>query len=133
MPLKYSSNLKSLGRRLRGNLTDAEKLLWSKIRKGQLAGLQFNRQKPIGNYIADFYCDKARLIIEVDGGQHYEDENIIKDKTREKYFQKMGLRVIRFTNLDVLKNIDNVVAKIYQEIKSTPRLARRESRRAPLL
>lgn len=121
MPLKYNSNLKPLGRRLRSRLTDAEKLLWSKIRKGQLAGLQFNRQKPIGNYIVDFYCDKANLIIEIDGGQHYEDRNILNDKIRDKYFRKIGLRVMRFTNLDVLKNIDSVVGKIYQEIKNPPR------------
>jgi len=117
MPLKYNSNLKSLGRRLRSNLTDAEKLLWQKLRRGQINGLVFNRQKPIGNYIADFYCDKAKLIIEIDGGQHYEEQNIEKDKIREEYFLGIGLRVIRFTNLNILKNIDNVVEKIYQETK----------------
>jgi len=121
MPLKYNSNLKPLGRRLRGSLTDAKKLLWSKIRKGQLAGLQFNRQKPIGHYIVDFYCDKAGLVIEIDGGQHYEDRNILKDKIRERYFGKIGLKTIRFTNLDVLKNINSVVEKIYQETKNPPR------------
>ena len=81
-----------------------------------MGNLQFNRQKPIGNYIVDFYCDKAELVIEIDGGQHYEDQNILEDKEREDYFRKLGLRVIRFTNLDVFKNIENVVDKIYQKI-----------------
>ena len=122
MPLKYDNKLKPLGRQLRKNLTDAEGLLWSKIRMGQIEGLRFNRQKPIGKYIADFYCDKARIIIEIDGGQHYEEKGILRDRTRDEYFYRLGLKVIRFTNLDVLKNIDNVVEKIYQEIKSTPAL-----------
>ena len=120
MPLKYNSNLKLLSRRLRDNLTDAEKLLWRKIRKKQIGNLQFYRQRPIGSYIADFYCDKAKLIIEIDGGQHYEKENILKDRTRDEYFRKIGLRVVRFTNLDILKNIDNVVESVYQKIKNPP-------------
>jgi len=101
-------------------LTDAEKLLWRKIRKKQIGNLQFYRQRPIGSYIADFYCDKAKLIIEIDGGQHYEKENILKDRTRDEYFRKIGLRVVRFTNLDILKNIDNVVESVYQKIKNPP-------------
>jgi len=116
MPLKYNHNLKYHGRRLRSGQTEAEKLLWSKIRKKQIGEVQFNRQKPIGDYIVDFYCDKARLIIEIDGGQHYEKKGIIQDKIREEYFNKLGLRTIRFTNLDILKNIDNVVEVIYKKI-----------------
>ena len=69
--LSYSKNLKEYSRMLRRNTTDAERLLWSKIRGEQLKGCQFNRQKPIGNYIVDFYCRKANLVIEIDGGQHY--------------------------------------------------------------
>jgi len=84
-----------------------------------MGNFQFNRQKPIGNYIVDFYCDKAKLVVEIDGGQHYEYQNILEDKKREEYLIKSGLKTIRFTNLDVLKNIENVVDKIYQEIKST--------------
>ena len=79
-------------------------------------GMQFNRQKPIGNYVVDFYCDKAKLVVEIDGGQHYEELNIKKDDIRDKLLKKLGLRVMRFTNLDILKNIDNVVDKIYREI-----------------
>ena len=116
--LPYSGNLKVLSRQLRKNLTDAERLLWLKIKRRQIKNYQFTRQKPIGNYIADFYCKKARLVIEVDGGQHYENNNIKKDQKKDESFKKLGLRIIRFTNLDILKNIDNVVDKIYREIDS---------------
>ena len=111
--LAYGKNLKSLSRQLRGRLTDAEKLLWLKIRRKQIKEHQFFRQKPIGSYIVDFYCKEARLVIEIDGGQHYEDENIKADKTREEFLKSLGLRIMRFTNLDVLRNMDGVIAKIY--------------------
>ena len=114
--LSYNKNLKNLSRRLRANLTDAEKLLWSKIKSRQIKGYQFFRQKPIDKYIVDFYCKEARLVIEIDGGQHYEDENIEKDKIRDAELRKFGLRAMRFTNLDVLKNINGVLSKIYDEI-----------------
>ena len=116
MPLKYNANLKPLGRKLRNNLTDAEKLLWSKLRKRQIERCLFNRQKLIGNYIVDFYCDKAKLVIEIDGGQHYENGKILEDKERSVFLEKLGLKVIRFTNIDILKNIENVCWKIYQEL-----------------
>ncbi len=112
----YNKNLRVLSRQLRRKSTDAERLLWSKIRRRQIKNYQFFRQKPIGNYIVDFYCKDAKLIIEIDGGQHYEDKNIKKDKVRGEKLRKLGLRVMRFTNLDILKNIDNVVNKIYSEI-----------------
>ncbi|MBU4348506.1 endonuclease domain-containing protein [Patescibacteria group bacterium] len=88
MHLSYNKNLKKLSRQLRANFTDAEKLLWSKIRKKQIKNYQFFRQKPIGNYIVDFYCDKAKLVIEIDGGQHYEDKNMRDDKIREVFLEK---------------------------------------------
>ena len=97
-------------------MTDAEILLWSKIKRKQLKGIQFNRQKPIGNYIADFYSFKAKLVIEIDGSQHYEKENKEKDKIRDNYFKKLGLSVLRFNNLEVLKNINGVIEKICEEV-----------------
>jgi len=81
--LFYNTKLKEYSQRLRRNMTDAEKLLWSKLRRKQLKGLQIYRQRIIGDYIVDFYCPKANLIIEVDGGQHYTDEGIAKDKIRD--------------------------------------------------
>ena len=106
--LPYNKSLKEYSRKLRRNMTDAEKLLWSKLRGRQLKGLQFNRQKPIGNYIVDFYCRKAKLVIEVDGSQHYQKDGKEKDKVRDAYMSRLGLRVLRFSDRDVLVNIDGV-------------------------
>lgn len=96
-------------------MTDAEKLLWHKIRHRQIKNLQFYRQKPIGTYIVDFYCPRAKLIIEIDGGQHYEVINEAKDKICNNYLRNLGFKVLRFTNIDVLKNINSVVNKILEE------------------
>ena len=79
-----NKSLKQLSRNLRRNMTDAEKLLWSKIRDKQLKGVQVYRQKIIGNYIADFYCPKTRLVIEINGGQHYSAEGEEKDRLRDE-------------------------------------------------
>jgi very-short-patch-repair endonuclease len=106
--LPYNESLKEYSKKLRRNMTDAEKLLWSKLRGRQLKGFQFNRQKPIGNYIVDFYCRKAKLVIEVDGGQHYQHDGREKDKVRDAYMSQLGLRVLRFSDRDVLVNIDGV-------------------------
>lgn len=114
--LSYGKNLKTLSRQLRIDSTDAEKLLWSKTRKKQIKNYQFFRQKPIDNYIVDFYCKEAKLVIEIDGGQHYEDKNIEEDKKRDEFLKNLKLRIMRFTNLNILKNIDNVIQKICSEI-----------------
>ena len=113
--------LKQKARELRKDMTDAERVLWSKLRLKQVNGLQFYRQKVIGNYIVDFYCHKAKMVIEVDGGQHYETEGLKKDRIRDEYFKKQGLRVLRFTDLNVLKNIDGVLKEIYKYIVSSKR------------
>ena len=97
-------------------MTDAERVLWYRIRKGQIKNLHFYRQKPVGRYIVDFYCSKAKLIIEIDGGQHYETINIEADKIRTEYLEKYEFRVLRFTNIDVLKNLENVLNKIWEEV-----------------
>jgi very-short-patch-repair endonuclease len=76
--LPFDRKLKPLARNLRANMTDAAQLIWSKLRKKQIGNAQFYRQKNIGHYIVDFYCPKGKLIIEVDGGQHYETEGIKK-------------------------------------------------------
>ena len=94
-------------------MTDAEKLLWSKLRGKQLKGLQFYRQKIIGNYIVDFYCPKSKLFIEVDGGQHYSFEGEEKDEKRDDYIRKAGIAVLRFSDREVLGRIDAVLEKIW--------------------
>ena len=111
--LYYNKNLKHVSQKLRGSMTDAELLLWSKLKGKQLKGLQFYRQKIIGNYIADFYCSRARLVIEVDGGQHYTDAGRTADAVRDRYMQSLGLRVLRYSDNDVLTNIAGVVESIY--------------------
>jgi len=97
-------------------MTDAEKLLWSKIRRKQLKDCQFYRQKIIGNYIVDFYCPKASLILEIDGSQHYQEEGIKRDKKRDAYLKNIGLKVLRFSDGEVFENLPVVVEKIYEDL-----------------
>ena len=99
-------------------MTDAEKLLWSKIRGKQLSGLQFYQQKIIGNYIADFYCPKARVAIEIDGGQHYNAEGKEKDRLRDESMTRAGITVLRFSDREVLENLDSVLEKLWSGLWS---------------
>ena len=108
----YIQSLKKPARRLRSNMTDAEQKLWYRIRRKQILGVQFYRQKPLLNYIVDFYCASAGLVIELGGGQHFEPEHQNKDTARDKALAEMGLYVLRFDNLQVLKELDSVVARI---------------------
>jgi len=115
--LPFNRKLKPLARNLRRNMTDAEQLIWSKVRRKQISDCQFYRQKNIGNYIVDFYCPKAKLIVEIDGGQHYENHGIKKDLERDQYFQTLGFTVLRFSDIDVLKNVNGVVERIQEHLK----------------
>jgi very-short-patch-repair endonuclease len=110
----YNTKLKTLSRQLRKNMTGAERLLWSKIRGKQLKCHQFYRQRIIGNYIVDFYCPRAKLVIELDGGQHYSSEGLEKDRIRDDYLSEQKLQVLRFSDRDVFKNLNGVVEKIYE-------------------
>ena len=118
--LPYNKNLKVLARELRKNMTDAERRLWSKIRRKQLKEFQFYRQKNIGDFIVDFYCPAAKLIVEIDGGQHYLKKNSWKDAARDNFFNGLGFRVLRFSNTDVLKHIEGVVTEIYDHLGIPP-------------
>jgi len=93
-------------------MTLPEKRLWSRIRRKQINNLQFYRQKVLGHYIVDFYCPVAKLVIEVDGGHHFLPENMFYDQERTNYLESLGLRVIRFTNREVMANIDGVIEQI---------------------
>ena len=112
--LKYNANLKDKARQLRKNLTDSEKALWSRLRNKQLLGVQFYRQKPIGEYIVDFFAPRAKLVVEVDGAQHMEGDHALKDGTRDGYLVSLGLKVLRFNSREVLKESDAVVEAIYR-------------------
>ena len=115
--IEYSRNLKPPSRELRNNMTDAERVLWSRLRGKQLLDVQFYRQKPVGPFIVDFYCHAAALVIEVDGGQHYETEHARKDAERDKCLSEAGLLVLRFDNLQVLRETDAVVEEILKVIQ----------------
>src|SRR5579864_2156041 len=106
----------SAGRKLRANPTDAEICLWSRLRRKQLEGFRFRRQQPIGPFIVDFFCPEAKLIIEVDGGQH--DNDAARDAARTRWLEKAGHRVVRFWNYDVLTNTDGVLLTILDDLRS---------------
>lgn len=110
-------SLKNLRKKLRNNSTDAEKRLWLFLKNKQLNGRKFTRQHSIGNYIVDFYCAKERIIVELDGEHHFEEEQKIYDEKRTKYFETLGFKVIRFRNVDVLFDTDSVLKRIEQEFK----------------
>ena len=116
--LRYRSNLKPTSRRLRSEMTECERLLWSRLRRKQLHGMQFYRQKPIGSYIVDFYAPAARLVVEVDGSQHQERIHAQNDAHRDESLKSQGLRVLRFTNLQVLRDPDAVVCVVAEALKS---------------
>ena len=103
-----------LQRTLRHKLTDAERVLWERLRSCQLEGHKFRRQHPFGDYILDFVCLEARLVIEVDGGQHNESE---RDLMRDQAIENAGFRVMRFWNNQVLNEIDAVVETIWLALK----------------
>ena len=107
-------------RQLRTNATDAERKLWHKIRRRQLEGFRFRRQVPLGPYIVDFACLSAKLIVEVDGGQHGEEANILSDLQRTEWLERQGFRVIRLWNIDVLQNVDGVWENIAAALAEAP-------------
>jgi very-short-patch-repair endonuclease len=113
---EYDRKLKQAARELRKNMTEAERLLWSKIRMKQLKGYLFTSQKPLDGYVVDFYCYEAGLVIEVDGSQHFTDSGIEYDQIRDDILKNLELRILRFTNIDVLTNIEGVVEVIERNL-----------------
>ena len=112
----YRNKLKQFSRTLRTNMTDAELHLWYRLRSKQLCGVQFYRQKPLLAFIVDFYSAKAKLVIELDGAQHFEMEHQVKDAARDAALEKKGLKVLRFDDGQVLREIESVMAVIYAEV-----------------
>ena len=104
--LPKNKKLKGFARKLRTNATRHENRLWYEFLRGH--PLQFNRQMIIMNYIADFYCAKARLVIELDGSQHYTEEGISRDAAREELLKSLDLDVLRFSNLDIDQTFEGV-------------------------
>ena len=114
--LGYKLNLKTPARLLRKNLTEGENALWARLRNKQLLGVQFYRQKPIGKYIVDFYAPKVKLVVEIDGSQHLQDDHLEKDRRRDDYLASLGHNVLRFNSREVLEESDGVVEVIYRMI-----------------
>jgi len=110
--LPYNINLKQNARKLRKNMTESEQILWSRLRRKQILDIQFYRQKPIGNYIVDFYAPKVKLVVEADGSQHLEMRHLQYDAKRDLYLKSVDLQVLRFNNLQIIQEIDVVVETI---------------------
>ena len=110
--------MKALARTLRANSTDEERILWSSLRLLKHHGLHFRRQVPFDRFVVDFACHGVKLIVELDGSQHGLEENARRDAERTGYLNSRGYRVLRFWNLDVRRNLDNVVGTIVDAAKS---------------
>ena len=112
-----------LARALRRESTDAESVLWLQLRGRNVAGVKFRRQQAMGPYVLDFYCHERNLVVEVDGGHHFEPEQETYDARRTAWLESQGLRVLRFTNHEVLTETEAVLDQILsalQEAEGTP-------------
>src|SRR5215467_12416770 len=109
-------------RSLRANSTDAEQIIWSALRAHRMNGASFRGQAPIGPYVVDFVCHAARLVIELDGGQHFESRQERRDARRDAFLASKGFRVLRFNNHDVMTNRDGVLETIAMAIEAAPSL-----------
>ena len=117
---KSSPATRTRARRSRAQPTTTELILWRLLRHRGLAGLKFRRQVPIGPYVADFACLKARLLIELDGGQHSQDEAAAKDEARTRWFEREGYRVVRFWNAELSENLNGVLDTLYAALYGSP-------------
>jgi very-short-patch-repair endonuclease len=110
----YNKNLKPFAHKLRIAMTEEENKLWYKFL--QPLPVKVYRQRPIGKYIVDFYCPEACVVIEVDGSQHYDEENIKQDNIRDTFLNSIGLTVLRYTNFDINTKFSNVCEDLYNHL-----------------
>lgn len=110
--LPYNKSLKEFSRELRAHSTLSEVLLWQKLRASQFRGYSFNRQKPLDNYIVDFYCKKLNLVIEIDGDSHFSEKALIEDQKRQKILEDFDINFLRFIDIDVKKNMGFVLNEL---------------------
>src|SRR3984957_5247869 len=106
---KVSEKSRTRARDLRRGLTNAERIVWYGVRAHRLNGASFRRQTPVGPYIVDFVCHSAKLVVEIDGGQHFEDAHEKRDARRDRFLAGKGYRVLRFSNHDVMSNRGGVL------------------------
>jgi very-short-patch-repair endonuclease len=107
-----SKHMVRRARDLRQTGTSPEQLLWTALRNGQIGGLKFRRQQPVGPYVVDFYCHSIKLVVEVDGMSH--DDKTVADKNRTAFLERQGLRVLRVTNEDVMRDLEAVARRVAQ-------------------
>ena len=119
--LPYAPYLKPYSRTLRAAMTDAEQRLWYRVRRKQIGGVQFYRQKPLARFIVDFHAPAAKLVIELDGSQHFSDDMRKKDVLRDAALVTMGLQVLRFDDRQVLLETDAVVEVIWAAVERSRR------------
>ncbi len=105
---------------LRDNQTSAEALLWNRLSKSQLCGFRFKRQQPISGFIADFYCHASKLVIEVDGSVHNIEAQKEYDRNRTVELENLGLTVIRFTNSEIMNELETILEKIKKHLPAKP-------------
>ena len=110
-------NLTGFSQNLRKNMTKEEKHLWYDFLKD--LPITVNRQKVIGNYIVDFYIASAKIVIELDGSQHFDDKNMLKDEKRDDYFLEKGITVLRYTNLEIARNFKDVCQDIWNHLDTS--------------
>ena len=114
----YRATLQAPARLLRKNMTAAEQVLWQRVRRKQIGGVQFYRQKPLLSYVVDFYCPAAKLVVELDGSQHFEQEHQSKDRLRDEALVRLGLQVLRFDNWQILLETEAVLAVIDSVVRA---------------
>jgi very-short-patch-repair endonuclease len=110
--IPYNPKLKELAKKLRQNMTFSEVKLWNEIKNGKLMGYDFDRQRPIGNFIVDFYCKDLKLAIEIDGITHEEEKVQLKDKIRQDELEVLGISFLRFDALLVVNKVEAIVREI---------------------
>ncbi|MBR1968791.1 MAG: endonuclease domain-containing protein [Clostridia bacterium] len=117
MDRKYNKSIVPFAKELRKNMTKEERRLWYDFLKNY--PIKFTRQKVLGKYIVDFYCARANLVVELDGSQHYKNAGLINDERRTEYLAQYGIKVIRISNLDVLRNFEGVCMHIDNVVKQS--------------
>lgn len=118
MKIFNKRRLKTVRQELRNNPTQAEAFLWGYLKHSKLEDKKFRRQASISSYIVDFYCPTEKLIVELDGEVHFEEEAKKYDEKRTKYLESLGLKVIRFENQEVIYNLDKVLKEISKHFRS---------------
>ena len=111
---------KSKRKILRTNMPKAEVILWSKLKSKGLDGYKFRRQYSVGKFVVDFYCPRLKLAIEVDGDSHFREESEVHDKERQNFVESFGISFLRFTNREIYKNLNEVLAEIEKRMEKRP-------------